>query len=122
MKRFIYFLALLNGGFMLIDGLYVLKNGKYIGPELPGPWAELFYALGVDVFILGPMFVLFGLFWINWVFSMFRSKPWAHNLGLLCAGLTLWYLPFGTFIAFIVGAWLLFGNKNLQQKPDDTHT
>jgi len=39
---------------MLLDGIYVMLKGKYVGPEKPGPWSTLFYKLKVDVFNLGP--------------------------------------------------------------------
>lgn len=64
MKYVVIALSLLNGLWMLIDGVYVLANGKYIGPEKPGPWASLLSLTGVDVFKLGPLFVLFGLAWL----------------------------------------------------------
>lgn len=48
MKWIAILLALLNGGFMLFDGIHVLLKGKYIGPEKPGPWANLFYKLNID--------------------------------------------------------------------------
>lgn len=49
---------------MLIDGIYVIINGKYIGPPKPGPWANLFYKFNIDVFKLGPLFMLFGILWL----------------------------------------------------------
>mgnify|MGYP007060777724 FL=1 len=49
MKIFLTILGLLNGGYMLIDGIYVMLKGKYIGPEKPGLWANLFYKLNIDV-------------------------------------------------------------------------
>jgi hypothetical protein len=42
MKILITILGILNGGYMLIDGIYVMLNGKYIGPEKPGPWSYIF--------------------------------------------------------------------------------
>ena len=44
MKVLITILGLLNGSYMLLDGLFVLFKGKYIGPAKPGPWANLFAA------------------------------------------------------------------------------
>jgi hypothetical protein len=35
-------LAFANGVFMAIDGFHVMIKGKYIGPEKPGPWANIF--------------------------------------------------------------------------------
>ena len=42
MKILVTILAILTGGFMLLDGIYVMLKGKYIGPEKPGPWANIF--------------------------------------------------------------------------------
>jgi len=63
-------LGLLNGGYMLLDGIFVMMKGKYIDPEKPGPWAELFYKLNIDVFKLGPVFIIFGLLWLTWLYSL----------------------------------------------------
>ncbi|MBX2923334.1 MAG: hypothetical protein KF746_14125 [Chitinophagaceae bacterium] len=65
MKVLVTILALLNGGYMLLDGLVVLFRGKYIGSEQPGPWVNLFYKLNMDVFKLGPLFIVFGLLWLT---------------------------------------------------------
>ena len=45
MKILITILGFLNGGYMLLDGIFVIKEGKYIGPPKPGPWANLFYKI-----------------------------------------------------------------------------
>jgi hypothetical protein len=92
---------------MLIDGIYVIANGKYIGPEKPGPWASLIGMTGVDVFKLGPLFVLFGLAWLALVAAIFANAAWARNFGIVLSILTLWYLPFGTLISIVVLIWLL---------------
>lgn len=93
---------------MLIDGVYVLINGKYIGPEKPGPWASVFSITGIDVFQLGPMFVGFGIVWLILVFGLFSNLSWAYGFGIVVAALTLWYLPFGTIISLIVLIALIF--------------
>lgn len=54
MKIVIYLLGFLNGSYMLLDGVYVMHYGKYIGSPKPGPRAQLFYKLNIDVFKLGP--------------------------------------------------------------------
>lgn len=107
MKIVISILSLLNGGYMLLDGIYVLMNGKYIGPEKPGPWANLFYKLGTDVFELGPLFIVFGLLWLTWLYALWTNQSWAYPFGLVISVLTLWYLPAGTFISVVVLATLL---------------
>lgn len=92
---------------MLLDGLFVLFKGKYIGPEKPGPWANLFYKLGIDVFRLGPLFILFGLLWLTWLYALWTNQGWAYLFGLIISVLTLWYLPAGTLFSLIILVILL---------------
>jgi hypothetical protein len=108
MKITALILAFINGAFMLIDGMYVMLKGKYIGPEKPGPWASLFSFAGIDVFKLGPMFVLFGFAWLAFVFGLWTDATWAKTFGMVLAVLTIWYLPFGTLISLIVLVLLAF--------------
>ena len=108
MKYLVIVLSLINGLWMLIDGIYVMANGKYIGPEKPGPWASLIGLTGVDVFKLGPVFVLFGIAWVVFGAAVFSNAGWAKNFGIALSLLTLWYLPFGTMISVIVLVGLLF--------------
>ena len=96
---------------MLIDGVYVIANGKYIGPEKPGPWASVIGLTGVDVFKLGPMFVLFGVAWLVFAGAFFSDAAWARTLGIVLSILTLWYLPFGTLISMVVLMALVFSVK-----------
>ena len=97
---------------MLIDGTYVIANGKYIGPEKPGPWASALSITGVDVFKLGPMFIGFGIAWLAFVFGFWSEAWWARTVGLILSVLTLWYLPFGTIISIVVLVTLLFVFKS----------
>lgn len=39
-------IALLNGAWMLFDGLHVLRTGKYFGPPESGPWSGVVKKLG----------------------------------------------------------------------------
>ncbi|NOU45885.1 MAG: hypothetical protein HOO86_02345 [Bacteroidales bacterium] len=113
MKIIITILGLLNGGFMLLDGIFVTVKGKYIGPEKPGPWAEIFYKMNVDVFKLGWLFILYGLLWLIWIYALWTSKEWTYTLGLIISILTMWYLPVGTLISIIVLATLLFWSHKI---------
>lgn len=61
MKILLSILGIINGSYMLIDGIYVMLKGKYIGPEKPGPWSILFSKIDFDIFRLGPLFIIFGL-------------------------------------------------------------
>ena len=93
---------------MLIDGIYVLVRGKYIGPEKPGPWASLLGLTGIDVFKLGPAFVLFGAAWVVFALGLLTGSGWSKGFGLILSLLTLWYLPFGTLISIVVFSFLVF--------------
>jgi hypothetical protein len=109
MKYLVIVLASIQGLWMLIDGIYVIANGKYIGPERPGPWAWLFERVGVDVFKLGPMFVLFGLAWLVFAGSVLGETTWARIFGIALSILTLWYLPVGTLFSIVVlGTLIIF--------------
>lgn len=94
--------ALINGGYMLADGIYVLINGKFIGPEKPGPWALVFERLDVNVFRIGPMFVLFGVVWLAFAAGLFTEKFWTIYLGAAISILTIWYFPIGTLLSVAV--------------------
>lgn len=112
MKYVVVGLSLINGLWMLADGIYVMMNGKYIGPEKPGPWASVLSVTGVDVFRLGPLFVLFGAAWLVFVGAFWSDISWARTFGLVLSVLTLWYLPFGTLISIVVFVALIFFLKN----------
>lgn len=113
MKIFVTILAILNGGYMLIDGLYVMLNKKYIGPEKPGPWANFFYKFDINVFRLGPVFVVFGILWITWLYAFWTHQSWAFGFGIAVSILTLWYLPVGTFFSIVILLLLIFARKKL---------
>lgn len=113
MKLLVTILALLNGGYMLLDGLYVMFKGKYIGPEKPGPWATLFYKLDVNVFKLGPLFIFFGLLWLGWLWALWTSQDWAYIFGVLISILTFWYLPVGTLFSIVILIILLTARTKL---------
>ncbi len=88
MKILIVILGFINGGFMFVDGWYVILNGKYIGPDKPGPWAVIFNKLSVDVFSLGPLFIAFGLLWFLFLFAFGTNQVWAYPSGLAVPILT----------------------------------
>lgn len=98
---------------MLLDGIFVMLKGKYIGPEKPGPWAGLFNRLNIDVFKLGPLFIIFGLLWLIWIYGVWTNQSWAYVSGLLIAVLTLWYLPLGTLLSVAVLVMLVAAKTKL---------
>lgn len=95
-------LSLINGLYMLIDGIYVMIQGKYIGPEEPGPWSKLFDSLGIMVFRMGPVFIIYGILWLAFVYGLYHHTLWAYSFGMMLSFMTLWYLPFGTIISVII--------------------
>jgi hypothetical protein len=111
MKILITIPGLLNGGYMLLDGVFVMLNGKYIGPEKPGPWANIFYELDINVFDLGPLFIVFGLFWLIWLYALWTNKNRVYTFGIIISILTLWYLPLGTLFSLIILVILLTGKQ-----------
>lgn len=113
MKALIMLLAIVNGAYMLLDGIYVMIQGKFIGPEKPGPWGHLFEGFHIDVFKLGPLFIVFGLAWLIWLCSFWTNKKSAYRFGLIICLLTLWYIPFGTMISLIVMTIIHFFRKHL---------
>lgn len=96
---------------MLVDGIYVLCKGKYIGPEKPGPWANLFYKLQMDVFKLGPLFIIYGLLWFTWIYGVSTKQSRAYPFGIVISLLTLWYLPIGTLFSVIILLTLLIARR-----------
>ncbi len=87
---------------MLMDSLYVMVKGKFIGPSGPGPWSFIFSRMHLNVFHSGPLFILFGTCWVVFFCSIWKGYPWARTLGIILSLITLWYLPYGTFISVII--------------------
>ncbi|MGZ8509648.1 MAG: hypothetical protein ACXWWA_04700 [Chitinophagaceae bacterium] len=113
MKTILLILGFINGGYMLLDGIFVMLKGKYIGPDKPGPWADLFYKLNINVFKLGPLFILFGITWIVFLIGLLTSQSWTYLLGLIISIMTLWYLPVGTLLSVIILVVLLTSKQKL---------
>lgn len=92
---------------MFVDGIFVMLKGKYIGPEKPVPWANLFYKLNIDVIKLGPLFISYGVLWLVWFYALWTNQSWTYIFGLIISLFTLWYLPFGTLFSIIIVLILL---------------
>jgi len=100
-KIVLFIIALINGGWMIFDGIYVLKNGKYFGPDIPGPWSKIVKKIGLNPFKLGVPFIILGLLWIVSFafFALDYSFSWYSSL--IIAVCTLWYMPIGTILSVI---------------------
>ena len=113
MKIIITILGLLNGGYMLLDGIFVMLKGKYIGPEKPGPWANIFYKFDINVFKLGPLFIAFGLLWLIWLYALWTNQTWVYYFGIIISILTLWYLPVSTVFSLVILVTLVTAKHKL---------
>ena len=113
MKILVTIFSFLNGAYMLLDGMYVMLKGKYIGPEKPGPWAGIFSSMNVNVFRLGPVFILFGLLWLTWLYGLWTHQSWVYTFGIVISILTLWYLPLGTLFSSVILLALIFAKGRL---------
>ncbi|SDR36402.1 hypothetical protein [Pseudovibrio sp. Tun.PSC04-5.I4] len=100
--------AVLNGGWMLFDGIHVLRHGKYFGPAEPGPWQHIVKMIGLKPMTLGPVFVIFGIDWL--LLAAYTLMPNSHFFwpALVIAISTLWYIKIGTGFSLIVLLVLLF--------------
>jgi len=112
MKILLTIIGLINAIYMLIDGIFVVIKRKYIGPEKPGPWSNIFSKLNINVFKLGPMFMVFGLLWSLFVYGLQTSQNWTYLYGIILSIATLWYLPVGTLISVgVIVLLVVYKNK-----------
>ena len=100
--------AVIAGGWMVLDGVHVLLRGKYFGPERPGPWSVLFVKFGVDPFALGPLFIALGAAWLVCLVALLSGQAWGWWGAMIVAVATLWYAPLGTVLSLAYLALLWF--------------
>ncbi len=114
-KWVIVVLALVDAGYMVVDGSRALTKGDYFTPssgehagEL-GPWARAVDAVGIEPrsAAMKTFFVVYGLVWIAVIVAFAREQTWswAAMLGLTLG--SVWYLIPGTVIS-VVTSILLF--------------
>lgn len=113
MKWLVLITSFLNGTWMILDGIHVMIRGKYVGPEKPGPWAWLFEQCGVNVFRMGPVFIVYGILWLLLVYAVVFKTAWAPYFLYTVPLLSLWYLPVGTLISIVVLAVMFFSGGSL---------
>ena len=101
LKIILALIAVLNGVWMIFDGIHVLMKGKYFGPAEPGPWSKIVSAIGLEPFSLGVLFIIFGLAWITSLLGLFSSTGWGWYFAVCIAIATLWYVPVGTILSII---------------------
>jgi hypothetical protein len=107
-------LALVTGGYMVVDGVHVLATGKYIGPPTPGPWSAVVRAVGLDPFAIGVPFVVLGGCWLIASATLLPTSAHAAWWALLVVAVaTLWYLPVGTATALATIVVLILARGGL---------
>jgi hypothetical protein len=109
-KVALFTVCLLQGGYMLFDGIHQLLVGSYFGDRL-GPWAALVSAVGISPGSMAPVFVVLGVLWlVGGVGFLFGARG---STGLLIAVsvISLAYLVFGTILSLLALAILLLSRK-----------
>lgn len=103
-------LCVLQGSYMLIDGLKALATGNYITPGSGehagqlGPWAGLVGRIGIVADSTGMKltFVFLGVAWLIVAAGIGFEVAWSWIAGLVVAAASLWYLIPGTVISVLV--------------------
>jgi hypothetical protein len=102
-------LALIEGGWLAFDGGHALITGDYVTPQSAdrrgqlGPWAKVVAAVGIDprsTLMKGIQLGL-GIGFLAMTACFALGVPSARTGMILCAVLTLWYLPMGTLLSLI---------------------
>lgn len=97
-------LALIVGGWMLIDGVRAMVVGDYFTPAQGdyagqlGPWARIVSSFGIDPrgSLMMGIFILFGLAMIASAIGLILNQGWAWWSMLVLSIGVLWYAPFGS--------------------------
>ncbi|MDH4224554.1 MAG: hypothetical protein OEW12_02780 [Deltaproteobacteria bacterium] len=89
------------GGWMIFDGLHVLRHGKYYGSGRLGLWAALMTRLGVDPLGLGRVFVGLGAAWLVVTLLVVVGPTWSRVAALALGLATLWFVPWGAVGALL---------------------
>ena len=109
-------IAIVLGGWMLLDGLRAFFRGDYLTPKSGeyagqlGPWAGLLQRVGIAPrsALAKGLHVAVGAAWLVSAAGLWLVASWWRISMTGAALFSLWYLPFGTLGALIVWALLLF--------------
>lgn len=102
-------LALVEGGWLLFDGVHALTTGDYYTPPSGeyagqlGGWSKLFEAIDVDprsTLVMG-LHVGIGGLWLLAMAAFLKRVPGSRLAMLGCAVLALWYWWIGTALSVI---------------------
>lgn len=113
--------AVLVGGWMLLDGIRALITGSYTTPKTGeyagrlGPWYRVVAAVGLEPFGLAIKLahVVLGVSWLAFGWAAFIGASFAWWPLLLTALFSLWYLPFGTIAGVVVVIALLLPSMGM---------
>lgn len=113
--RIVILLALFVAGWLTFDGIRAFVVGDYVTPSSGeyagqlGPWARLVESVGLDPRsnLIKGVHVGLGVLWLVTLVAFVRGVLKAWGGMVLCAVLSLWYLPFGTLLGAIQLALLL---------------
>ena len=100
-------LALVEAGWLAFDGGHALLVGDYVTPKSGpsagklGPWSKVVSGVGIEprsTWMKG-IHVGLGVVWLVVGACFGLRLPWAWTGMLVCAVLSLWYLPLGTLLS-----------------------
>jgi len=108
-------LAVIEGGWLLFDGLHAFATGDYVTPSTGrhagqlGPWSKLWSSAGIDPrsTLVRSVHVGIGAAWLGAIAAFLLGASWGWGAMLACAIAGVWYLPFGTLLSVIQIALLL---------------
>lgn len=102
-------LALVEGGWLALDGGHALVTGDYVTPS-SGPhagelglWSKVVAAVGIAPrsTFMKSVHLIIGSIWIVMIVCFVARLSWAWTGMLVCAVAGMWYLPFGTLLSVI---------------------
>ncbi len=115
LKWLVIFFAILNFGFMSIDGIRGLIVGEYVKPKSGkyagqlGPWSKIVESIGIKPksTLMKAIFVSFGFSGLILTYCFAINLEWAWK-GLLAVSVcSLWYLVPGTILNILQISLLL---------------
>lgn len=109
-KAALFAVCLLQGGYMLFDGMHRLLSGSYFGGRL-GPWAALVSTIGINPDSMAPVFVVLGALWLVGGAAFLSGARGAARQLIAVSVISLAYLPFGTILSLLALAILLMQRR-----------
>lgn len=115
LKYALLVIGILQGLFMLTDGIHVIMTGSYISGQV-GPWAVIVRAVGVNVYGMGPVFLVLGSLWLFGSILLLVRPGKGLMLLAITATVTLFYAVFGTLLSIIALAIIVLNRRTLREK------